>query len=164
MVCLFTACSTFGQTLKAESSIIKTLTSPNYPSDYKSNTDCSWTIETSHYTGYIVEVTIDDFRLESDNMQSCGNDYLAVYDGSQSSRSDIGTFCGFMDTPMKIYSTGRYLSLRFVTDIAANYRGFKLSYFAVPAGKKKVPHVGLGGAGRGGRAGDGRRLQRTLEL
>ncbi|KAJ7371386.1 hypothetical protein OS493_025848 [Desmophyllum pertusum] len=127
------SCSSFGQTLKAESSTIKTLTSPNYPSDYKSNTDCSWTIETSQHSGYIVEVTFDDFRLESDHMQSCGNDYLAVYDGSQISQSDIGTFCGFMDTPMKIYSTGRYLSLRFVTDIAANYRGFKLSYFAVPA-------------------------------
>ena len=84
-----------------------------------------------------MEVTFDDFSLESDNTQSCGNhDYLTVYDGFPQSGSEIGTFCGFMDTPSKVYSTGRYLTLRFETDVGFNYRGFKLSYFAVPAGKE----------------------------
>lgn len=133
----FTACSSLGQTLIAESSTIKTLTSPNYPSDYDSNTDCLWTIETSQRNGYIVEVTFDDFRLESDNVRSCGNhDYLVVYDGLPQSGSTIGTFCGFMDTPAKVYSTGRYLSLRFSTNMGFSYKGFKLSYFAVQAGKE----------------------------
>ena len=127
------------QTLVAESSSIKTLTSPNYPSDYDNKVDCSWTIQTSQRSGYVVEVSFDDFRLESDNVESCGDhDYLAVYDGFPQSGSVIGTFCGFMDTPAKVYSTGRYLSLKFVTDAGFNYKGFKLSYFAVPAGKRET--------------------------
>ena len=126
-----TVCSSLGQTLIAESSTIKTLTSPNYPSDYDSDTICSWTIETHQLSDYVVEVTFDDFRLESDNLQHCSSDYLAVYDGSDA----IGTFCGFIGPGSKVFSTGRHLTLRFVTDTAFNYRGFKLSYFAVPAGR-----------------------------
>ena len=125
-----------GQTLVAESSTTKTLTSPNYTDDYDSNTFCSWTIETHQPSGYVVEVMFDDFRLESDNMQSCSGDYLAVYDGLPQSGSDIGTFCGFIGPHTKVFSTGRRLSLRFVTNTGFNYRGFKLSYFAVPAGKQ----------------------------
>ena len=131
-----TVCSSLGQTLIAESSTIKTLTSPNYPSDYDSDTICSWTIETRQLSDYVVEVTFDDFRLESDNLQYCSSDYLAVYDGLSQSGSDIiGTFCGFIGPDSKVFSTGRHLTLRFVTDTVFNYRGFKLSYFAVPAGR-----------------------------
>ena len=130
------ACSSLGQTLTAESSTIKTLVTPNYPSDYDSDTVCSWTIETHQLSDYVVEVTFDDFRLESDNTQSCSSDYLAVYDGLTQSASDIiGTFCGFIGPDTKVFSTGRHLTLRFVTNTVFNYRGFKLSYFAVPAGK-----------------------------
>lgn len=131
-----TVCSSLGQTLIAESSTIKTLTSPNYPSDYDSDTICSWTIETRQLSDYVVEVTFNDFRLESDNLQYCSSDYLAVYDGLSQSGSDIiGTFCGFIGPDSKVFSTGRHLTLRFVTDTVFNYRGFKLSYFAVPAGR-----------------------------
>lgn len=132
-----------GEILVAESSTIQTLTSPNYPGDYDSNTICSWTIETHQPSDYVVEMTFDDFRLESDNMQRCGSDYLAVYDGLPQSGSDIGTFCGFIGPHTKVVSTGRHLSLRFVTNTGFNYRGFKLSYFAVPAGKPYALHTSL---------------------
>ena len=83
-----------------------------------------------------MEVTFDDFRLESDNLQDCSSDYLAVYDGLPQSGADvIGTFCGFIGPDSKVFSTGRHLTLRFVTNMVFNYRGFKLSYFAVPAGR-----------------------------
>ena len=109
--------------------------SPNYPGDYDSNTICSWTIETRQLSDYVVEVTFDDFMLESDNMQGCSSDYLEVYDGLSQSGSDvIGTFCGFIGPGTKVFSTGRHLTLQFVTNTEFNYRGFKLSYFAVPAG------------------------------
>ena len=125
-----------GQTLVAESSAIKTLMSPNYPSDYGSETICSWTIETRQLSDYVVEIMFDDFRLESDNMQSCSSDYLAVYDGLTQSESEIiGTFCDIIGPDTKVFSTGRHMTLRFVTNTILNYRGFKLSYFAVPAGK-----------------------------
>ena len=143
VIAFITACHDLGRSaLRAESSNIKTLTSPNYPLDYDSNTDWSWTILTSQRSGYIVELTFDDFRLESENMDSCLNDYLAVYDGpSQYSSPEIAKFCGFMDTPTKVYSTGRELSLRFVTDFGLNYRGFKLSYFAVPSGEDNIRYT-----------------------
>jgi len=131
----FSACSSLGLTLLAESSAVKTLTSPNYPSDYDSKTTCTWTIKTRQLSDYVVEVTFDDFQLESDNTKSCSSDYLAVYDGLPHSGSDaIGTFCGFIGSDTKVFSTGRHLTLRFVTNTEFNYRGFKLSYFAVPAG------------------------------
>lgn len=132
------SCSSLGQTLIAESSTTKNLMSPNYPSDYESNTNCSWTIETRQLSDYVVEVAFDDFRLESDNLQGCSSDYLAVYDGLPQSGSDvIGTFCGFIGPDSKVFSTGRHLTLRFVTNTLFNYGGFKLSYFAVPAVRDK---------------------------
>ena len=57
---------------------------------------------------------------------SCTDDYLELFDGNNTNDDSLGKFCG--TNFGSISSTGRYLTLEFVTDSRTQYRGFKLFY------------------------------------
>ena len=56
----------------------------------------------------------------------CYNDYVRLYDGPNLLSHSMGKFCG--DSFKPITSTGRYLTVQFVTDYSLQMGGFKLIY------------------------------------
>ena len=55
--------------------------SPNYPNAYDANDDCAWLIEVD--ANHVVQFTFVDFDVEPH--QSCAYDYVALYDGANTS-------------------------------------------------------------------------------
>ena len=85
-----------------------TLESPNYPSNYNNNADCSWTVNAP--AGETIFVEFITFSLESNY------DYLHV-GGNQYSGS----------TPPEDFRTpGNRLNLRFTSDGSSTRQGFQL--------------------------------------
>ena len=69
----------------------------------------------------------EKFDMESGKDKECPYDYLEVRDGPFGYSQLFGRYCGKRFPPLLI-SKGRYLWLRFVSDKAANYGGFKGVY------------------------------------
>ncbi|XP_041445755.1 embryonic protein UVS.2-like isoform X2 [Xenopus laevis] len=98
---------------------------PNYPSDYPPNTNCSWIIWAP--AGYQVSLNMADFYLEYH--RSCSYDSLQVFDGPKSTSPLIGRYCTSIPN---IVSTGNSLLLQFRSDRQVQNRGFKANYSFVP--------------------------------
>ena len=56
----------------------------------------------------------------------CPYDYLALYDGPNVNSTLLGKYCGHVFHP--VTSTGRFLTLYFVTNNYQQYKGFELRY------------------------------------
>ena len=122
---LLSDCGHSDLTASLDNTIIK---SPNYPNDYDDNLNCTWTIKALFSGRYIVKVLFNDFKLES----TC-DDVLKFYDGMNETSNLLGSYCGTTH-PEVIYSTGRYLSVKFQTDNMISYKGFNFSFTAVKEG------------------------------
>ncbi|XP_062900253.1 cubilin isoform X2 [Mobula hypostoma] len=100
------------------------ITSMNYPNNYSEDIDCIWTITVR--SGDTVQLDFDsDFYIE--NHPECDLDYLELRDGANSDAPLIGHFCG-STKPSTQRSTGRVMYVRFQTNSALNYVGFKAKY------------------------------------
>ena len=69
---------------------------------------------------------------------TCNNDYLAVYDGEDDQARRLGNFCGDafgMRGFRTLYSSGRYLYLKFKSDGKNQKKGFHLQYQTFLKGK-----------------------------
>ncbi|CAH1246976.1 TLL1 [Branchiostoma lanceolatum] len=91
---------------------------------YVDNLDCIWTI--SAPPGFFIELDFTAFDLEGGG-SSCSYDYVAVYDGPDTSAELIGKFCG-SGIPAPIHSHGNILTVRFRTDRSVTETGFVLVY------------------------------------
>ncbi|XP_067046531.1 embryonic protein UVS.2-like isoform X2 [Acropora muricata] len=122
-----------------------TLRSPSYPFDYPNNMMCTWTITAP--SGLRIILTFNYFRLQSGPCSTY--DELEVRDGSSSTSTRIGTYCG--SYAPNIVSSGRYLWIRFHSDSSVRYKGFEARYtiftptsstthFSTPS---KSGHVGI---------------------
>ncbi|WAQ95864.1 TLL1-like protein [Mya arenaria] len=67
------------------------LTSPNYPDDYKPNKECVWKITVPE--DYSVAVKFQSFEIE--NHDNCVYDYLEIRDGHEETSPLIGRYCGY---------------------------------------------------------------------
>ena len=85
------------------------------------------------FRGYIVKVVFNDFMLETFS----SGDVLKFYDGMNTVSSLLGSYSR-TTYPEVIYSTGRYLYVKFNTDSSFNYRGFSFSVSAVKEGTSTV--------------------------
>ncbi len=101
-------------------------TSPYYPSNYPNNKHCTWLIEAPR--GYYIYLHFGSFDLE--DCRNCGCDVVEVFDGSSSWSPMMKRACG-RQSPCGMYSSGRYLFVKFSTDGSATDRGFSASYYAV---------------------------------
>ena len=63
--------------------------SPNYPNSYNANDDCEWLIEVDR--NHVVQFTFVDFDVEPH--QNCSYDYVALYDGANTSAPLIIQVC-----------------------------------------------------------------------
>ncbi|KAL9988076.1 hypothetical protein ACROYT_G002476 [Oculina patagonica] len=101
-------------------------TSPNYPWNYPNNQHCTWLIEAP--PGQYIYLYFGSFGLESD--YNCGYDVVEVFDGNSRWSPMIKRACG-QQPPCDMYSSGRFLFVKFLTDGSATYRGFSATYYAV---------------------------------
>ena len=85
------------------------------------------------FRGYIVKVVFNDFTLETFS----SSDVLKFYDGMNAVSSLLGSYKG-KTHPEVIYSSGRYLYVKFHTDSSFTYRGFSFSVSAVKEGTSTV--------------------------
>ena len=94
--------------------------SPGYPGCYPNNVLCTWLIEAP--PGYYVELHIYDFNLEYGG-NNCVWDYLEIYDGGTGSSPLLTKACGYLSS-LTLYSSGRFLFLRFYSDGIIPMSGF----------------------------------------
>jgi cubilin len=104
------------------------ITSPLYPSNYSSNTDCQWIITTMS-TSDVVVLKLNDLYLEGSS-PLCNSDYVSIYDGPSTRSSRIRQLCGQLSSPQQFTSTGSVVTVHFHSDLQRNYRGFIIEYFS----------------------------------
>ncbi|XP_050407117.2 cubilin, partial [Patella vulgata] len=110
-----------------------TIVSKNYPSNYPHNTDCQWLITVEE--NQPVVITFNDFDVEGSS--TCNYDYVAIYDGWDTSFPELVKHCGTSLPIPSVYRSSNnqvYIRLRSDGDFAA--RGFKASYVTSCGGRK----------------------------
>lgn len=108
--------ATCGTTLSSKSGTIE---SPNYPSNYNANVDCTSIVQAG--PDEVVTITFTDFNLESNS--NCRYDYVRLYDGSTLRQTFCGTsFSSFTTSP------GNDLRLEFHSDGSIQRKGFAASF------------------------------------
>ena len=136
---MFSVCLSIGQSLYAMTTL-QELSSPNYPSQYPTGKTCVWEIiAPSEY--YFIKIKFPSFDLQY-NYGSCSStvDSVEVRDGSSSSSNLIDIYCqkNKPDWTKEIYSSGRYLYLKFKSDYSQSLptdSGFRIQYTTVSKGK-----------------------------
>lgn len=102
--------------------------SPFYPQPYENSRVCHFDIIAP--LGKAIVLNFTDFDIEDD----CDFDSLAIYDGSDSTSTQIGNYCG-EETPPPAISTLNHMHLVFQSDTSISGRGFKANYSFIDAGK-----------------------------
>ncbi|XP_061659241.1 procollagen C-endopeptidase enhancer 2-like [Syngnathoides biaculeatus] len=110
-----------GGSLVADSGFVG---SEGFPSHYKPNSKCTWTITVPEEK--VVMLTFRIFDLEADSQ--CRYDYLDVYNGKSDTVQKLGRFCGTF-RPGALISTTNTMMLEMVTDEETHGRGF-VAYFS----------------------------------
>ena len=104
------------------------LYSPGYPGCYANNLMCTWLIEAPF--GYYVYLYFYHFSLEYGG-SSCPFDFLEIRDGNTLSSPLITKACGSLGSLyLYVYSSGRFVLLRFRTDGSVQGSGFAGYYRA----------------------------------
>lgn len=94
--------------------------SPNYPSPYRSNTECTWLIQVEKNHRVLLNFT--DFDLEPQD--SC----IMAFDGLSSATARLVGVCGRQQLSNPIISTGSSLFVRFQSGPSRQSRGFRAQF------------------------------------
>ncbi|TRY89102.1 hypothetical protein DNTS_004573 [Danionella cerebrum] len=94
--------------------------SPQYPSSYPNNVDCSWRIVVD--PGHRVLFNITDLDIQSHDI--CDLDYVAIFDGAHEDSPLLGKICG-ASKPSPLTSSTNNLFIRFRSDQSQNHKGFR---------------------------------------
>lgn len=109
-------------------------TSPNYPSLYGNGDRCSLLIEAPH--GHHIYLQFRSFSLEYGGAH-CSYDYVEIFDGNSILSFKITRACGpQQNAPCGIYSSGRFLYVKFSSDGSVRYPGFSAYYYALSNSKR----------------------------
>lgn len=105
----------------------KSLSSPNYPYKYPSNSNCTWIIK-SPLEDHEIVLKIRDLDVEPQAV--CRFDYIQIGTGSVPGQDIIvNRLCG-REKPGPIKSDSGELWLRFVSDSKKSYKGFRATWKA----------------------------------
>lgn len=100
------------------------INSPHYPSNYPNNAECVWYITAP--AGYKIKLSFLAFSV------SCYcKDAVKLYDGQGMNTKLLGKYCG-SSKPVPMFSSGRYMLVRFVSDSSTVDSGFEARYESVP--------------------------------
>uniref|UniRef100_A0A8C3YL53 Cubilin n=1 Tax=Catagonus wagneri TaxID=51154 RepID=A0A8C3YL53_9CETA len=94
--------------------------SPNYPSPYRSNTECTWLIQVEKNHRVLLNFT--DFDLEPQD--SC----IMAFDGLSSAAARLVGVCGRQQLSNPIISSGSSLFVRFQSGPSRQSRGFRAQF------------------------------------
>ncbi|EDO37990.1 predicted protein, partial [Nematostella vectensis] len=108
------------------------ISTPHFPEYYPHRISCEWIIFVRN--GYHVKLEFTHFDLEY--CMFCKCDYVEIRDGRNSSAPLIGKFCESSRLGT-IFSTGRYLWVKFYSDVGGRFQGFRAVYTAQKNGKSK---------------------------
>ncbi|XP_046746481.1 cubilin-like [Diprion similis] len=116
-----------------------TLTSPGWPYGYKSNLDCTWTIESLPGT----KLTINFDSVDLEETEGCIADRVKIYKGnsltSQQQWEQIGSFC-YRNSSLTTIQTSNLMKVQFSTDSYGNKTGFKATVRRVCGGELYGPN------------------------
>ena len=108
--------------------------SPNHPGCYPNNQYCTWLIEAPQ--GQYIYLHFSSFHLEYVSA-SCPWDFVEIFDGYSDSSSKIIKACGQL-APWTVYSSGRFLLVKFHSDGIIMMPGFSALYQAVSSSKRNI--------------------------
>lgn len=120
-----------------------TFFSPNFPAPYPDGSFCIWAITVS--AGKIVKLTFENFTIVKQFSWECS--FLEIRDSLSSNATELArSSCNGYTTyfPSVLYSTGRYMWVKFLSNVSRFHRkkedrGFKVHFEAVdPIGKFKA--------------------------
>ena len=84
-----------------------------------------------------MKVTFNDFQVGGGSLGICFRDELKFYDGDSKFSNPLGSYCGTVN-PEVIYSSGRYLYIKFSSGYGSSYKGFSLNVAAVAKGNHSL--------------------------
>uniref|UniRef100_A0A3B4TUR0 Zgc:154142 n=1 Tax=Seriola dumerili TaxID=41447 RepID=A0A3B4TUR0_SERDU len=96
------------------------ITSPNWPSDYHSQSVCTWRITVP--SGKSIHVAFTHFELQAVNMLGKCVDYVEIFNGD--TMASLGRFCGFAP-PSIITIPSNTAVIRFLSNGANQQQGFR---------------------------------------
>ena len=104
-----------------------TVTSPNYPSNYDANTDCTTLILAPE--GISIHLNVTSIILQDSYEGSC-SDSLTIYDGPDSNSPMLAKYCRKHDESYfyEVMSSSNSLFIDFQSDYVVQSSGFKASY------------------------------------
>ncbi|CAK1578706.1 unnamed protein product [Parnassius mnemosyne] len=115
------------KTLYGDSGVIK---SPGYPFSYPENRVCEYIISTT--PGKAIQLTFQDFDIESNRYSNCQYDNVEIRDGPDINSTLLGTFCGGSEhIPPVQTSTFNYMYIRFKSDMSVSGTGFYANYTTI---------------------------------
>lgn len=105
------------------------VTSPNHPSNYPSNADCTLTIDGGQNVKFKIKFESFEVEEDEDDPNECKYDVLKIIDGSRTFR-----YCG-RGIPSDYTSTGNKISIAFKSDGSFEMNGFKILFSTVEGPK-----------------------------
>ncbi|XP_068160694.1 cubilin [Antennarius striatus] len=98
--------------------------SPNYPGTYPNGSHCEWNIVAPR--GRVVIVTFAQISI--DDPGDCQNNFLKLYDGSDSSSLPVGPYCGVETTIAPFTASSNQVFIVFHSQFATLPSGFRLTW------------------------------------
>ena len=126
------AASTLCSKVYALSETNASFSSPGFPKYYNSYEYICWTIKAA--AGHTVWLKLSSFHLEFE--MTCTFDVVEVRDGHNVSGTLLGRYCGFQ-APFTVYSSDRYMWIRFKSDVHVNLPGFQ-AFFTTDTTKGEI--------------------------
>ncbi|KAK7483589.1 hypothetical protein BaRGS_00025142, partial [Batillaria attramentaria] len=100
-------------------------TSPGYPSNYTSRTDCVWTISVEELR--TVRLSFSEIRTPTSN---CRSDFIEVRDGTDSTDVRLASYCGY-GVPDPLLSSGNNLYVEMASSSSSPMIAFSASWSSV---------------------------------
>ncbi|KAM8780307.1 LOW QUALITY PROTEIN: scavenger receptor cysteine-rich domain-containing protein DMBT1 [Rhynchonycteris naso] len=107
------------------SSLLGSFSSPSYPTNYPADVQCVWVIHLAER--FRIELTIPGLKLE--DIYSCPNDFIEVFDGPQAASLSMGRFCAGAE--LMFLSSSNIMTVVFRSDAMVTNTGFRALYRAI---------------------------------
>ncbi|XP_059179030.1 cubilin-like isoform X2 [Physella acuta] len=102
-----------------------TITSPNYPGNYRINTECEWSVVAP--VGHYIIFNITNFNLQSST--NCTADFLHINDGNATD-PNIFHSCGSVSGVQRVETSDNTAYIKFRSDSSSTAAGFRIVFQA----------------------------------
>ncbi|XP_046376237.2 cubilin-like [Haliotis rufescens] len=111
-------------TVKQRDDYATYILSPGYPSNYYSNLNCAWVLETDAPRHIAMNIIYNAFDENTD----CANDFVQLYD-TDNANEPLGPLCGVNNSTL--ITRGSAMKVVFKTNAVGSGSGFRLKYMIV---------------------------------